>query len=185
MHGVSLKLVDKNVDKILLNSGYEKPEIFYSPITSLIAFWGMLISMILLPLTLLIIDILFSKPSIFIAVLLYMIIGYLVVSILNRSFAITDKELLVINSHFPFCGIESYKLEEISDIKISSSWALRLLIIFGFGNNYIKVKTKNQEKKFYCLFLEVDCYDENWTEKTLDDLENALKLKRINVKLEI
>ena len=72
-------------------------------------------------------------------------------------------------------------MEEITEIKISSDWKLKFLLFFGlFYNNYVQVKTKNNEKKFYCLFLDVDCHDENWTEKTLDDLEEQVRASGVD-----
>lgn len=181
-------LRDKRVDKILLNMGYEKCEIFYSPIQVWLVSWVLLLLTvpILFFYTLLNLPSFLASPKEILSVLAYGTTGYLVISLLNRSFAITDDEFLVIDSHFPFCGVKRFKFEEVVEIKISSDWKLWSLIIFGImGNNYVEIKTKNQKKKFYCLFLEVDCHDENWTEKTLDTLEESLKSKGVHVKLKI
>jgi hypothetical protein len=48
-----------------------------------------------------------------------------------------------------------------------------------FSENYIEVTTRNKSQKFYCTGLELDSYDENWTEKTIEDLDSNLKEKGI------
>ena len=188
MMGFSLELGDRRVDKIISKNGFKKSEIFYIPVSVWFIYWIML-SIVSVPMTLEVLFNYFSKFSFqraLLFALIYVFTCCLIVIFLNRSFAIADKEFLVINSHFPFGSLKRFKFEEISEIKISSDWKLKILIIFGlFYSNYVQVKIKNQKKKFYCLFLDVDCHDENWTEKTLDDLERSLKLKDVNVKMEI
>ena len=188
MDGFSLELGDKRVDKIISNKGFKKSEISYSPISVWFTF-SVTLSVIAIPMTIEILYNYFVKFSFqkgMLLIFIYLLLCYLLIIIFNRSFAITEKEFLVINSHFPFGTLQTFKLEEISEIKISSDWKLKTLIIFGlFYCNYVQIKIRNQEKRFYCLFLDVDCHDENWTERTLDDLERSLKLKGVNVKMDI
>ena len=92
---------------------------------------------------------------------------------------------MVINSHFPFQNIQIFPLHEIKNIKISSDWRMRIFLMFGgFHSNYIQIETMSQKKKYYCLFLDFDCHDENWTDSNLDDLEQDLKIREVQAELE-
>ncbi|MEL6943496.1 MAG: hypothetical protein AAFO82_12570 [Bacteroidota bacterium] len=186
MTGFSLELGDKRVNKIILNKGFKESEIFYSPISVWFTFW-ILLSVITIPMALEFLFHYFSEfsfPRGMLFIGIYILLCYVIIVILNRSFAITEKEFLIINSHFPLQTLQSFEFEEIEEIKISSDWKLKFMIIFGlFYTNYVQVKTKDGRKRFYCLFLDFDCYDENWTEKTLDDLYKDLCLKGLNVNM--
>lgn len=183
--GFSLDLEDKRVDKILLDRGFKESEIYYSPMKVLLVFWIMMVS-IMIPLFF---EILFHYfTTALIIFFTYLMFCYLYIGIFNRSFALTDKEFLVINSHFPFDGLRSFRYEDISELRISSGWELIFPMIFislNFRTNYVQIKTTNHKKKFYCLFLDVDCFDENWTKRNLDDLHGSLRQKGINVIMEI
>jgi len=179
-------MLDRKVDNIIYKAGFKNCEIFYSPIGVWLAGW--IILFVLGGFS--IVDILNNYFSDFLSrkvitwLLIYAGICYLIIVLFNRSFALTDKELLVVNSHFPFRKIDRFNLKGITEVKISTDRRLKYLMIFGlFHSHYIEVKTKFQKKRFYCLFLDFDCHDENWTEKNLDDLEDSLKLKGVNTKL--
>jgi len=176
------------VEKILLKNGFPRSEIFHSPIWIWWMFWIVIFSMGLsfwFALLRYFIS-LFSFETVIIYVIGYVVISYLIIKFLNRSFAITDGKILIVNSHPPFREFEYFNFNQIQKVKISSDWRLKILIIFGiFHTNYIQIETKFQKKRFYCLFLDVDCYDENFTEKTLDDLATSLKSKGVIVNLEI
>jgi hypothetical protein len=179
MHGFSMKLTDKRVDKILSEKGYKECEVFFSPISAWLAFFALLLS-VAPPLLFL-----FLSLNTVVFFLIYVVICYSVVVLLNRSFAVCDREFLVIQSGFPFRRVQSFKFEEIDEVCISSSWKLAPLVLLGLQNNYVEVRTGKQKERFYCLFLDGDCYYENWTEKNLDDLERLLKSKGMNVKITI
>ena len=177
-------LTDKRVDKLILKRGIKNYEVFYSPIMVLGMFWSMIFAMFF-PFILIFIYNHFSIQRDFIYIFIYLTITYFLIGIFNRSFAITDEEFLVINSHFPFWKIQSFKFEDITEVKISSDWKLKILFFLGiFHGNYVQLKTKKKEKRYYCLFLDVDCHDENWTDRTLDNLKGSLKLKGVNAKLD-
>ena len=44
----------------------------------------------------------------------------------------------------------------------------------ALGGNFISVKTKDRIFKFHCAFLDQDYFDENWTEKTIEDFSFSL-----------
>lgn len=188
MDGISFEFTDKRVDKLIKKQGFKDSEIFYSPLNVWLALCGFLL-VISIPFMLEFLFNFFSKYSVLEKIIIasiYPLFCYVIVMIYNRSFAITDKELLIINSHFPFSSVKSFNLDEISEVKISHDKKLQFLLFFGFfQTNYIQVKINDQELRFYCLFLDVDCYDENFTKKTLDDLAQSLHQKMVNVSLEI
>ena len=178
-------LTDKRVDKLISKKGFKEYEVFYSPIKVWFSFWSLLFA-IYFPFILTVFYEHFSFQSTLIYISIYLTVTYFFVGILNRSFAITDKKFLVINSHFPLWRVQSFNFDEITDIKISSDWKLKILILLGlFNSNYVQITVNNRKYKFYCLFLNVDYHDENWTDKTLDSLKTSLKLKGLNAKLEI
>ena len=183
-----MKLKDKVVDKILSSNQIQDYEVFYSPIKSWIVFFGILL-VIMIPLLLVLIPYIISKIPIntfFIFILTYFSVGYLIISRLNHSFAITNKELIIINSHTIFRKLTKFKFEEIKNIRIASSKKLVILSFFGLVLfHYIEINTLSEQHRFYCLFLDVDCYDENWTEKNLDDFNTALHLKKLKVQFEL
>ncbi|TAG00074.1 MAG: hypothetical protein EAZ44_09765 [Cytophagia bacterium] len=172
MTGVSMRLTDKRVDRKLKRKGYKNYEVFYSPIKcwtliifalsiqSIFVYGGVFYLMYVFPL--------YS--------FLYLFILYLIVARLNNSFAVEGNKLLIINRNFPFYTFKVYEFEEIEIIKIDktikSSWLEMILFLLGFAcsTNYVEIKDSIQTKRFYCAGLEKDCYDENWTEATLDDL---------------
>ena len=97
MIGFSLKLSNKRVDRIISNKGFDKSEVFYSPISIWFTFWLML-SVIAIPMTIEILFNFFSKISFQQGILLisiYLLICYLLIIIFNRSFAITEKDFIV------------------------------------------------------------------------------------------
>ena len=182
-----MELKDKEVDKMIAKRGYQHSEIFYSPISSWFVTF-LLFGVIIVPLIFCLISYLLSggSPIILGIVVLYFLIGYTFIALLNRSFAVTKDELLIINSHFPLQKIKPHPFREIKSVRISSNKLVYLLLPFLLGRpNYIEVKFKNDVKRYYCLFLDVDAFDENWTEKTLDDLKISLKDKGINVIFEL
>jgi hypothetical protein len=89
-------------------------------------------------------------------------------------------KLIVINPNFPFRRSVSYTMEEIRNVKIDQSKWLWLTFIFAHGGgNYVQISTGDKSSRFYCTCLQVDCVDENLTEKTIDDLHFALTARSI------
>jgi hypothetical protein len=170
-----MNLQDLRVDKMLKARGLDTSDIYYSPIKSWVLF--MVIAMglcywFIIPLAL-------SKY--YSLVLIYLAPGYLFSGYLNHSFAITEDQLHVINPNFPFRQFKSYALRDIQRITLNKSkqkWHYLLGII---GSNYISIQTADQSIKYFCVNLDVDAFDENWTEKTMDTFYSKLKEKGLDV----
>jgi hypothetical protein len=175
MTGVSLKLDDKRVDKKLEKEGYHQSTIFYSPIQTWVLFIVML-SATSIPANGGVFYLLFVFP---IYTTIYFLVSYLFAAYLNNSFIITKdkKELLVINRNFPFYKFKTYQSADIETIRIDKAFFpfLSPLIFFCIVfTHYVEIQTSTGKHRFYCVGLDTDCYDENWTERTLDDLPYAL-----------
>ncbi len=183
--GFSLKLKSENVDKILLKKGYllEECEIFYSPITSWLVFLFMMLS-ITFPLLILGFEHLFFTFGVYI--LSYFIMAYIVMVYLDNTPVLVKNELIIINPYFPFRYFKSYQIEEIQKVKIdkSSSFFLSWLFLF-FRINYVEIYANESNRRFYCSSLDLDSYDENWTEKTMDDFQYSLLVRGVMLEFEL
>ncbi len=173
--GVSLNLKDKRVDKILQSKGIATPEVYYSPVKTLPVALMMMV--------------LFLFPAIFLfpfnkyglLLLPYLPFIYLVFAYHNTSFALHDEKLTMINPNFPFKRVETVDLSAIELITIDKRFIHWHLLFLLFGRNYVMIKTKQGVKKYHCACLELDAFDENWTEKTMDDFHLRLKEKGLPV----
>ena len=85
-----------------------------------------------------------------------------------------------INPNFPFKKITIYDFAEIEKIKIDDS-KLKVIswVLLIFSSNYIEISTNENTERFYSIFLQPDAFDENLTEKTLDDFNAVLCGKHI------
>lgn len=163
---------DKRVDKQLKKNGFDHFTLFYSPIS----FWVVILVGIILSGAGLFYSILASEYIILI--IPYLFISYLVNAYLNNSFALTGDKLIVINPNFPFRKFKSYNRQEIKKITIDKIRMPWFLYFAAFGKNYVQIETKeNASVKYYCINLEEDAYDENWTDETLDTFNSTLKDK--------
>ena len=51
-----------------------------------------------------------------------------------------------------------------------------LLSLFGiFGGNYLELIEEGKTRRYFCIGLETDAYDENFTEKTIEEFYQWLK----------
>jgi hypothetical protein len=176
--GFSAKTKDKRVDKIAIEHGYDNYEIFYSPIFIWI-FFTIYLLILSLPIT-------FQFYNYWHYLLGYLFIGYLISSYLNNSFIITEKELLIINPNFPFTNFRTYKIDRIEKVKIDKNkWLNLLACLMIFENNYVQIYSGKKSRIYYCNGLNLDAFDENLTEKTLDDFSFSLTRKNIVVELKI
>jgi hypothetical protein len=182
--GLSAKTKDRRVDNILKKRGYDVAgcEIFYSPINIWLFFLGILF-LVAIPFSWYLIRLAYMLP---LYALLYFLVSYLIVAFLNNSFVLTATQLLIINPNFLFRKVISYDLKQISKIKIDSSKWLWLTVIFAhFGKNYVEIASENKTQRFYCTMLEVDAYDENLTEKTMDDFQASLLKHNLSVEFNL
>ena len=167
----------KGVEKLLNKKGYNNYELYFSPFSAWL-YYLLLLSIAGFPLT----SYLFIYWDFLLA---YFLFGFIISADLNHSFAITKNELIVINPNFPYKHITRYAWEDIKKIKIDrSKWYLLLWIIFS-GGNYIEIYGKNFKKRFFCVNLQIDCYDENITEKTMDDFVSALSGRNILIEFNL
>jgi hypothetical protein len=186
--GFSDEIKDRRIDKYLDKKGYNlaECEIFYSPISIYLfyLFYLLLLILSVLPMGFYFLKYIFKYPYYF---LIYFIVQYLVLAYLNNSYVITQQKLIVINPNFPFQKMKVYEFGEIDKIKIDNSGLALLIswIFLIFCSNYIEVYSTNKVRRFYSIFLEVDCFDENLTEKTLDDFANTLSKNSISLKFNL
>ena len=178
MLGFRNKFKDPRVDKILLyRKGYSVHHIFYSPIKIWLFFSFLLMGMAL-PLTLVFIHELDEKIAFYI--LIYGSISYVVAAFLNNSFVLNGDSFLVVNPNLPFKRIKEFPIKEIHQIELGHNKWLYAARIFGpLGINYVEIRSRNRIERYYCAGLELDCFDENQTQLTLDDLYFTLKRKGI------
>lgn len=191
----SLQLKDKRIDKTLLKNGYDlkKCTIFYSPIKMYFIFLLMLFfaggfyAFYAFYFLYEFVALLTSFIGVIFIFLAYITISLLLVFKLNNSVVLTDDELVIINPNFPFKKISKYRFRDIIGVKIDNYKRFTFLtfIFLLFDSNFIQIKLKNQSKRYYCIFLNVDAFDENWTELTLDDLHYSLENKELNVEMKL
>lgn len=180
----SMRLRDKRVDKILGKAGYSNAEIFYSPIKSTLVWISMLL-LIGMPLVIGLFIKIFSGAFLG-GAFLYILISYLLNAFLNNSFALSDDALIVINPNFPFRQLTVIPIDQVEKIEIDKAGWMWLFLAFAVtGNNYLSVHTSRGGNVYFCVALEMDAYDENWTEKTIDDLHQCLKGKGIPVQFNL
>lgn len=181
--GISAKLKDKRVDRLLRQAGYEpeKCEIFYSPAKGIYFFLFWLAIFLIIQIGFIF---LFWRYRVYL--LIYAVLTFLFAESLNNSFVLTEGQLVVIRPGFLFKRVKVYDLAAITKIKIDYSPMLWALVLFiGPSRNYVEVITENRTKRFYCISLEIDAFDENMTEKTIDNFHAALVKREVNVEFNL
>lgn len=178
---------DKRVDAIIKKKGYEEAQIFYSPILVRLLIFILVGSMTDFMLYVFGLIYLFDNFhfSFLIGVItIYLSSIYLIISYLNHSFALSENKLLVINPNFPFNLYREFYMTDIEKIVINENRIMSIflfLITFGSGN-YVELELKNGlKKRFYCIYLDEDYSDESYTEITIEDLVDELRVKKIKV----
>lgn len=175
--GFSAKIKDNRIDRIAKQRGYKRFETFYSPISMVLVF----IVLICATAAPFLFEYYYYIIDYYYYALLYGTFFYFGATYLNNSFVIAENDFLIINPNLPFTHITCYKIQEIQKIKIGcEKWYFPSSLVLQSGN-FVEVQTKNKTKKYYCGSLEIDSYDENLTEKTLDDLHCSLSNKGILV----
>ena len=158
----ALSIKDKRVDKMLLARNVTGADIYYSPI----AIWFLLL-VILAGINYWLIFML-ALSKYYPLFLIYLAIGYVVSAYLNNSFALTQDTLIVVNPNFPFRQFKAYSLADIKQITIDKTkhrWHYFFVI---FSRNFVRIQTSQTSEKYFCVGLELDAFDENWTDKTMD-----------------
>jgi hypothetical protein len=119
---------------------------------------------------------------------IYFVLVYLCGAYTNTSVVVSNKELCFVNSNFPFKTFQKYRIEEVKTIRIAKSKNVYWFWVFGtLYGNFIEIKTNStiEYKRFYCTNLNMDTFDENMTDRTIDDLHYMLKQKGIKVDFEL
>jgi hypothetical protein len=180
--GVSAKLKDRRVNTVLKQNDYslEDCTIYYSPIVGWLYYAGIFVAFTY-GMLLLLVYYAFVMFTMFF--LIYFVICYLFCAFLNNSFVITSKELIVVNPNFPFRRFEKFDLNSIKKVILHDSGLILFSWIFLLSSRYAIIHDEGKQRKFYCAYLERDAYDENITEKNLDDFE--AHLKQLNIKTEM
>lgn len=169
---VSAKIKDRRVDGILKGMGLNSSdcEIFYSPIAGFLFYFLILIAFVI-PIFFLTPVVIFNYPYHF---LIYATAKYLILAYMNNSYVIYHKQLIVINPNFPFRSVKIYEIDQIEKIVINNRLSFFTWVFLIFCPNYIEVHSNRKTQRFYSIYLEEDYFDENITEKTLDDFNSAL-----------
>ncbi len=112
---------------------------------------------------------------------------YLLAGLLNNCFIVGKGEFIILNRNFPWWWTRRLHRDEIESVLISKSrivsWLGWPLFLWGEGH-YVKVKTTDGRTRWYfCHSLESDYYDENTLLNIIDDLEFALKMEGIKVRM--
>lgn len=174
-----MRLVDKKVSRVVQKLQLVHYEIFYSPAVT----WIVIFLFVLIPGLPILIS--FFSKSLFLCVLLYFIVSYLVNGYFNNSFVLTEKELIIINPNLLFKNVCRIDIDRIATITIDDKGLKWQYLLCIFSNNYVQVKAAGFDKRFFCVSLDRDCFDENLTEKTLDDFTVLLRTKGIQTNLNI
>ncbi|WP_143473494.1 hypothetical protein [Flavilitoribacter nigricans] len=116
----------------------------------------------------------------------YFVVAYLIAGFSNNSFAVTAHGFYVINPNYPFKKFRHSPNFKIKNIRIDQTgtfwWLFFPMGQFGGNCNYVEITTiEGQRHKFLCAGLDLDAFDENDTEETLDTLHDNLKRKNIPV----
>lgn len=173
-------LKDKRVDKMSAAKGITQGKMFYSPISMWFTTAALFIGS--LAMCGLIFGILFNK-ELLLLFLLYLALSFLVTSKLSHSFVITDETLIVINPNYPFRRWVVFQKKEIKKVVINHSHHGWYYLFLVMEQNYVIIETQDTTEKYYCVGLLEDTFDENYTEKTLDDLGDALLADKIDTEV--
>lgn len=178
--GISAKLKDRRIDRRLEKIGFNLVdcEIFYSPITVFI--WYLLILIAFTAPICFFIPMVIWNYSLFF--LIYFLIQYIMLAYLNNSYAIVHEKLIVINPNLPFRRMKVYELKKIEKIvidRLKTSFLTWVFLIYDC--NFVEIIMNGKRQRFYSIYLQIDCYDENITEKTLDNFNSSLKKQNIAI----
>ena len=175
-----VKFTDKRVDKIIKKLGYKAVEVFYSPIIAALYYLALLL-LTIFPMIFFIWD--FFEYKYFWYLSIFILVSYLLNAFLNNSIVLTNKEIIIVNPNFPFKKQTIINMLDIDSVVLDKSKKIRWSSwFFGvLGGNYIEINTQSKKHLFFCIYLDVECYDEHLTGKTLDDLHFSLKKMNIPV----
>lgn len=169
----NMRFKDKRVDSMLFSRGLIPTDFFYSPI----AVWLWNIVLFLGIGFWIVIPIAFS--GFFPLVMVYFGVSYLMAAYSNNSFALSKDSLMVVNPNFPFRKVTVYSLQEIEKVVIDEEkriwgWVFGMAVI-----NFISIEAGGKALKYHCAGLDLDAFDENMTEETMDTFQYELKARGV------
>ncbi|MEO0471012.1 MAG: hypothetical protein AAF206_15400 [Bacteroidota bacterium] len=180
--GGSDTFTDKRVDRMLKQNGYWADPIFYSPISIAFIFLGLIFIMAFTTLIGLgVMSWMIAFPIYPVACLSFF---YLIHARTNNSFAFSHQELIVVNSNPPFRRIKAFRYAEIEKAHIRRNFLLTPLLLLMVNYWYVEIQSGGKTHRFHCSALDLDCFDENQTELTLDDLYKELRRRNISTEFD-
>ncbi len=115
----------------------------------------------------------------------YLIIAYLVNAWHCYSFALVEGKCCMINANWPFRKFRQIALNQIESVTINERRMKWMMLFTLPRSNYIELKTEKGRERFYCAYLELDAYDENFTKQTIEDFQYALERAGIPVQMNL
>jgi hypothetical protein len=184
--GVSFKMKDKRVDKMLSATGMSGADIYYAPIGC----WALVVMLYLGMIGGLLVSILINSPGsqlliVLCVCLFYLLISYLINAPRHNTIALYEDKLIAVNPNPPFRKITVFNNSEIRKIIFDQQHSRWLGCFAALSDNYLLIETGDQSIKIHCAGLETDSYDEDWTEKVLEDLNAALLKKGIHTEIRL
>lgn len=175
------ELSDKRVDRVLLRKGYTDANIFYSPIGAWLTLLTGIIGAALISTGFIL---MFWSPWLLL-LLPYLFIAYLLNAWHCCCFALVEGKCCIINPNWPFRKFEVIGLNDIESVSIDEQGKGWKKFFTLFGTNYIEVKTAAGKQRFYCAYLQLDAFDENFTKQTIEDFQYALEHAGIPVQMDL
>lgn len=171
---------DKRVDRILSRKGYQDANIFYSPIEAWVTLFSGLVGTVLLT------GLIVMLWSPWLLLLLpYIFIAYLLNARQCCCFALVEGKCCVINPNWPFRKFVVIELSEVESVILDEQRSGWKSLFTLSSSNYIEVRTAAGVKRFYCAYLQLDAFDENFTKQTIEDFQYALERAGIPVQMNL
>ena len=181
----AITFTDPKVKDMVPARDFAQGQVFYSPLR----IWYFFLGMVLLGFDTVDMLCLAFPESLLLLLLLppYVALSIRVMASLNHHFVLTDRALWVVNTSPWRRSARRIALAEIQAVRIGSHrkmrrWAWLFLVV---GSNFVELKVSGSWQRFYCVHLEEDCFDENWTALNLDDLFLALQRRGLEVQMDL
>lgn len=175
------QLSDKRVDRILRQKGYAGAAIFYSPIGAWLTLFTGFIGTAIISSGLIL---MFRSPWL-LFLLPYIFIAYLLNAWHCCCFALVEGKCCVINPNWPFRKFKAIALSDIESISIGKQRMAWKSCFTMSGSNYMEMTTAAGKERFYCAYLQLDAFGENFTQKTIEDFQYALERAGVPVQMKL
>ena len=100
-------------------------------------------------------------------------------------FALVEGKCCVINPNWPFRKFEVIAFDDIESVSIDEQHSGWKSFFTLFSSNYIEINTATGKGRFYCTYLQLDAFDENFTIQTIEDFQYALERSGIPVQMKL